>query len=194
MHDFAISKRLPHKALLFFFFFKFQLFTFLTTYVILFFGSPTGEGGELYSDFLYQKWLFPPVMQTILLAFIIFPEFVEVILLPLDEFQQKIDGEVPSQRDVSVCNKRSDGTRCPTCALFSVSPQSYWKKKKSWWILRCTSSPWGWCRPSSSRGSCLSWSSDGGWRGETVYAVTQGSWRVREALGRKDLGKPCGFQ
>lgn len=30
----------------------------------------------------------------------LFPEFVEVILLPLDEFQTKIDGETFSQRDV----------------------------------------------------------------------------------------------
>lgn len=69
-------------------------------------------------------------MQTVLLAFIIFPEFVEVILLPLDEFQQKIDGEVPSQSDVGVCSKRSDGTSCHTCVLFSVFPAELLKKEK----------------------------------------------------------------
>lgn len=69
-------------------------------------------------------------MQTILQAFIIFPEFVEVILLPLDEFQEKIDGEFPSQSDVSVCNKRSGGTRWSDLCLVFCFPAELLKKEK----------------------------------------------------------------
>lgn len=60
--------------------------------------------------------------------------------------------------------------------------QSCWRRKKSWWIARCTCSPWAWPRPSSSRGSCRSWSSEvgAGRRGETTCAVARGSWRGSE--------------
>lgn len=56
---------------------------------------------------------------------------------------------------IETAPKSTDLTLCS-----SFPPQSCWRKKKSWWTPKCTSSPWGWLRPSLSRGSCPSWSSE----------------------------------
>lgn len=114
--------------------------------------------------------------------FILFSEFVEVVLLPLDEFQMKIDGEVSdfSHGDHPQTLFFSHYLTC--FFFFFVLPlQSWWRKKKSLWTPKCTSLPWGWSRPSLSRGSCPSWSSEAersGWEREEeiVFAVTWGSY------------------
>lgn len=75
-------------------------------------------------------------------------EFVEVVLLPLDEFQTKIDGESPSR-----CHVRPRHAHASPFVFWQI----YWRKRKSWWTPKCTSSAWGWLRPSSSPRSCPSW-------------------------------------
>lgn len=58
--------------------------------------------------------------------------------------------------DPSLQTKHTDSL----VSRFSLSSKSFLRKKKSWWILRCTSLPWGWFRPFSSRESCPCWSSE----------------------------------
>lgn len=67
-----------------------------------------------------------------------------------------------------------------TCIPFIVcSLQSCWRKKKSLWTVKCTCLRWEWPRPSSSRGSCPSWSSEKGQRQGTIYTVAWGSQRFK---------------
>lgn len=78
-----------------------------------------------------------------------FTEFVEVVLLPLDEFQTKIDGESQSR-----CHGRPRDDHANASPF--VFSQIYWRKKKSWWMPKCTSLAWEWLRPSLSPRSCPS--------------------------------------
>lgn len=117
------------------------------------FCDSTGDGGEWFSSSSssssnWSGWFsltWPSSLPS---------EFVEVVHLPLDEFQTKLDGESPVMRPSLWSSRRRALTLC------GFILQICWRKRNSWWTARSTSSPWGWPRPSSSPGSFLSWSSE----------------------------------
>lgn len=145
-----------------------------TTDVLLFSGSPTGDGGEFHSECLnlfgprhakasYKPWSF---LQN----------------LSMSSYYRSMNSSRRSTVSFSPLKLRPIQAvlRIQPASRFCVCPpQSCWRRKKSWWTVKCTCLPWGWPRPSSSRGSCLSWSSEGGQRREIDYAVARGSQRFR---------------
>ena len=91
---------------------------------LVLFCSSTGDGGEL-CFLLYQKEFSSLIMLIITQAlYPLFPEFVEVILLPLDEFQTKIDGEASafSVKLVFRSSQRHQQTLGLFCFVFPRRP------------------------------------------------------------------------
>lgn len=101
------------------------------------------------------------------------------------------------ESDPSLQTKQTDSLVSP----FSLSSKSFFRKKRSWWMLKCTYLPWGWSRPFSSRGSSPSWSSEGKWKRtgntclccytgflENLEMHQKGNWKNLLTV-KKNLGK-----